>query len=68
MTIPDYLFEIKWDGFRTFARVEHCRCKLVSRNGNEFKSFSALNEAVAAHFEDRFAILDAEIVSLSNDG
>src|SRR5215472_4897602 len=35
---------------------------------NEFKSFSALNEAVAAHFKDRSVILDAEIVSLSDDG
>src|SRR5215471_15120056 len=35
---------------------------------NEFKSFSTLNEAVAAHFKDHSVILDAEIVSLSDDG
>jgi ATP-dependent DNA ligase len=34
-----WIFEIKWDGFRAllFSDKEHAR--LVSRNGNRFKSF-----------------------------
>jgi hypothetical protein len=36
-------FEIKWDGFRALARIDYGRCKLASRNGNEFKSFASLD-------------------------
>jgi ATP-dependent DNA ligase len=37
-THPDWLFETKWDGFRSLAFIENGRCRLISRNGNEFKS------------------------------
>ena len=39
---PDWLFEIKHDGFRALAFVRDGSCRIVSRNGNEFKSFSRL--------------------------
>jgi hypothetical protein len=29
---PDWLFELKWDGFRTLAQVKGGGSKLVSRN------------------------------------
>jgi ATP-dependent DNA ligase len=45
----DWLFEIESDGFRALAHVERGRCKLVSRNGNEFKSLRNLNEALAVN-------------------
>jgi bifunctional non-homologous end joining protein LigD len=43
-------------------------CKLVSRNGNEFESFSVLNAAIAAEVKTRSAVLDGEIVCLDEDG
>jgi bifunctional non-homologous end joining protein LigD len=43
---PDWIFEVKWDGFRSMVRIEYGACKLVSRNGNEFKSFADLSEAI----------------------
>jgi len=30
---PDWLFEIKWDGVRTLARIEDGALRLTSRNG-----------------------------------
>jgi hypothetical protein len=42
---PEWLFEIKWDGFRSLVYIHKGKCRLISRNGNEFKSFPAL----AAH-------------------
>lgn len=30
---PDWLFELKHDGFRALAYVEGHQCRLVSRNG-----------------------------------
>jgi len=61
---PDWLFELKWDGFRAIAYIEAGQCRLVSRNGNAFKSFPALLESVAAAIGQHDAILDGEIVAL----
>src|SRR5215472_14595328 len=65
---PEWVFEIKWDGFRCLAHFEHGRCRLVSRNGNEFKSFSALNLALPMECRARSAVLDGEIVCLDKKG
>ena len=32
-THPDWLFEVKWDGFRAVAHIEDGRCRQVSRIG-----------------------------------
>jgi hypothetical protein len=37
--------ELKYDGFRALAYVEPGRCRLVSRNHNEFKTFPELAAA-----------------------
>ena len=42
-------------------------CKLISRNGNEFKSFAVLNEAIESELKVRSAVLDGEIVCLDAD-
>src|SRR5215472_14909589 len=65
---PDWLFEIKWDGFRSLAYIENGHCKLVSRNGNEFKSFSDLNLALPLERRAKRAVLDGEIVCLDRKG
>jgi len=44
---PDWLFELKYDGFRALAIVEHGRAQLLSRNGHPFASFSALAESIS---------------------
>lgn len=58
---------IKWDGLRSFVHIDGT-CRLVSRNGNELKSFPAVNDAIAAEINARSAVLDGEIVCLSDDG
>ena len=63
----EWLFEIKYDGFRALAQIEHGRCKLVSRNRNEFKSFRTLSERLGTEL-NRSVILDGEIVCLDSDG
>jgi ATP-dependent DNA ligase len=67
-THPDWLFEVKLDGFRCLAYVELGRCRLVSRNGNEFKSFPALNDALPLECRAKLAVLDGEIVCLDRAG
>ena len=44
------------------------RCKLVSRNGNEFKSFSVLNGTLAAELREQSVVIDGEIVCLDDNG
>ncbi|MGB7438122.1 MAG: hypothetical protein WBR26_05745 [Candidatus Acidiferrum sp.] len=43
---PDYIFELKHDGFRALAYIEDRECKLVSRNANQFKSFESLRKSL----------------------
>jgi hypothetical protein len=47
---PDYLFELKYDGFRALAVIEYGRCRFISRNGNTFSSFSPLANRIGAAF------------------
>ena len=65
---PDWLFELKHDGFRALAVIEHFRCRLVSRQAHEFKQWPQLQEDVAHAIRARRAVLDGEIVCLRPDG
>ena len=38
---PDWIYELKMDGFRALAIVEHGRAQLLSRNEHPFASFIA---------------------------
>jgi bifunctional non-homologous end joining protein LigD len=67
-THADWLFEIKWDGFRSLAFIENGRAKLISRNGNEFRSFPGLNIALPLECRTESAVLDGEIVCLDETG
>src|SRR3954454_728050 len=65
---PDWLFELKYDGFRALAFINDGVCRLVSRNGNTFKSFESLSLALPRQLRTRSAVLDGEIVCLDSDG
>jgi bifunctional non-homologous end joining protein LigD len=64
----DYLYELKYDGFRALAYLENGRCRLVSRNGTTFSSFSFLASSIGSSLPDCRAVLDGEIVCLDSDG
>lgn len=64
----EWLFEVKWDGYRALAFIENGRFRLVSRNGNDLAgSFPEL-----AGFQQRLrastAIVDGEVVALDEQG
>ena len=61
---PDWLFEIKHDGFRALAYVQGNQCQLVSRRGNVYKRFLPLPEQMAKELKVKSAVLDGEIVCL----
>ena len=39
---PEWLYEVKHDGFRALAIVEGHRCRLISRNGHVFSKWDVL--------------------------
>ena len=65
---PDWLFEVKWDGYRALAFIEGDHVRLVSRNQNEMTGqYPELGE-IPSHVRARTAVLDGEIVALDPEG
>jgi len=66
---PDWLFELKYDGFRAIAVIQPGRAQLISRNGNPFASYIDLAASIAAALNcQRKTIIDGEIVCLDRKG
>jgi bifunctional non-homologous end joining protein LigD len=64
----DFVFELKYDGFRCLTYISERRCNLVSsRSSNQYKSFDSLKTALAK-LKVENAILDGEIVCLDSEG
>ena len=64
----NWLFEIKWDGYRAIAFVDGNRLRLVSRNQNDLtKAYPELHD-IPRQVRARTAILDGEIVALDEEG
>jgi bifunctional non-homologous end joining protein LigD len=64
---PDWLFEVKWDGYRAMAEVRESGVSLYSRNGISFeKKFSPVVELLQKF--DFEAVLDGEIVVVNDQG
>jgi bifunctional non-homologous end joining protein LigD len=62
---PDWIFELKLDGFRALAVIDHGRAQLLSRNAHPFASFSELGKQIGAALPNTRAVIDGEICSLS---
>jgi len=63
---PDYIFELKHDGFRAIAYIEDGESGLVSRNLRQFKYVALSNSLAKLAVKD--AILDGEVVCLDDKG
>jgi bifunctional non-homologous end joining protein LigD len=64
---PDFLFELKHDGFRALAHIWDGKCELVSRRRNSYKSFQALRDSLAT-LKVKNAVIDGELVCLDAEG
>ncbi len=63
----DWLFEVKWDGYRAIAELREDRVFLYSRNGISFdRKFSPIAESLGSFRFD--AVLDGEIVVVDGQG
>ncbi len=65
----DWLFEVKWDGYRVEAVVRDDGVRLFTRNGNDAgQYFGTLLDPPADWIAADEAIVDGEVVALDADG
>jgi bifunctional non-homologous end joining protein LigD len=64
----EWLFEIKWDGYRAVAFLQDGKVRVVSRNQNDLTAEYPELKDLAEHVRARTAILDGEIVALDEQG
>jgi bifunctional non-homologous end joining protein LigD len=64
----DWLFEIKWDGYRAVAFIENGKVRLVSRNQNELTPRYPELKDLPQFVKAKTAILDGEVVALDDLG
>jgi bifunctional non-homologous end joining protein LigD len=67
-TDDEWLFEIKWDGYRAVTFIDGAKVRLVSRNQNEFTPEFPELQALAASVSAKQVVLDGEIVALDEHG
>jgi len=63
---PDWLYEIKWDGYRALAFSQKGKVELVSRNNLVYDHFSPINTELESWKMD--IVLDGEIVVIDEIG
>jgi bifunctional non-homologous end joining protein LigD len=65
---PDWLFEIKWDGYRAIAFIQSGGVRLVSRNQNDLTPRYPELRELGNFIKAKNAILDGEVVVLDDQG
>ena len=65
---PDWLFEIKWDGYRVEAVVRDGRARIWTRNQQDAARYFPDLAGPAPWIDAREAIVDGEVVALDADG
>jgi bifunctional non-homologous end joining protein LigD len=65
---PDWLFELKHDGFRALAVIEQGQCRFISRNRHRLTGFDDVGRALVEEVRADRAILDGELAVIDPDG
>jgi bifunctional non-homologous end joining protein LigD len=65
---PEWVFDVKYDGFRGICYLEQGCCRMISRNGNLMSRFARLTDQIAASLDVGDAILDGEIIAADETG
>ena len=67
-TDDEWLFEIKWDGYRIEAVVRDGTARIYTRNGNDGETYFPKLLTKATWIEAQEAIVDGEVVAIGEDG
>ena len=65
---PDFLYEIKWDGFRIEAVVDGGGVRLYTRGGQDGEAYFGAFLDPGTWIDARSATVDGEVVALGPDG
>jgi bifunctional non-homologous end joining protein LigD len=65
---PDWLFEIKWDGYRAVAFIDDGGVRLVSRNQNDLTGQYPELRELPKFVKAQRAVVDGEVVALDEEG
>jgi bifunctional non-homologous end joining protein LigD len=64
----EWLYEIKWDGYRSVAFIHDGKVRLLSRNHNDMTAqFSELGD-LPTYIRARDAVIDGEVVAIDEEG
>ncbi len=63
---PDWIYEVKWDGYRAVATINKSEVELISRNNLPFDKFYPINKQLKTWKLN--AVLDGEILVLNDKG
>ncbi len=68
-TGTDWLYEVKWDGYRALCFIGDEKVRMLSRRGTKLeKQFASVAEALQQSVKAESAIIDGEIVALDENG
>jgi bifunctional non-homologous end joining protein LigD len=65
---PEWLFEIKWDGYRAVSFLRDGNVRLVSRNQNDLTAQYPELHDLTKFISAETAVVDGEIVALDDEG
>ncbi len=64
---PDWIYEVKYDGYRAITKIDNGKVQMLSRNGNSFnKQYASLIEELETISDE--LIIDGEIVIENKKG
>jgi bifunctional non-homologous end joining protein LigD len=64
----EWLYEIKWDGYRSVAFIDDGKVRLVSRNQNEMTALYPELGDLPTYVRAKQAIIDGEVVAIDDEG
>ena len=65
---PQWIYEVKWDGYRAVAFIAGGKATLVSRNQNDLTGEFAEIAAALGELRVDNAVIDGEVVALDDEG
>jgi bifunctional non-homologous end joining protein LigD len=66
---PEWLYEVKWDGYRAIVDLHGGEATLTSRNGNDLtERFRSIANAIERSVKTPDCVLDGEVCALDEEG
>ncbi len=67
-THGDWVYEVKYDGYRAIATLDEGKVRIASRNGKDWTDHFALVAEALSHVRAKTAVFDGEIAYVNEDG